>query len=330
MLKSIKSAERSVYLEMYIFEDGVDGYDFVSELSACAKRGVRVVVVVDVFGSYGLSKESVTHLKKAGAEVLFFSFWFRRTHRKILIIDEKEMFLGGVNIGKSYTLWKDLQIRVRGAVVKWGLRSFEKVYIECGGKKLICGPLKRNSLSKRATLWFVEHGIGGKRLALKRQYEEIVQKAEHEITIVTPYFVPPRWFMASIHQALLRGVKVELLVPKTTSHFFEDRINHYYLSVFLRLGVKCYLDKSMNHAKVMLVDGCIGVVGSNNIDQLSFEWNVESGIFFNNIKMVKRLVNIVDDWKFDSDILRAEKMPSFWYDKVIVFIFKSLGLASFM
>jgi cardiolipin synthase len=297
MLFGITGAKKSIYLEMYIFRNDTVGYDFLSELETKAHEGVCVIVILDAFGSYALSSATIDRLRKSGAEVLFASFWFRRLHKKVLIIDDTTAFVGGVNISHAFARWKDLQVRLRGKIVHSLLRSFARMYHECGGKNPIFEKPERTPILTKARLWLIEHGIGGKRYGLRKHYEKYIDEAEHSVILVTPYFIPRRWLIARLHQAVLRGVSVEIITPEHTDYKIIDRINYYYLGLFTKLGAQCFLSHGMNHAKAMLVDSRVGTVGSHNLDSLSFDWNAEIGVFFDNPGMVRRLHKIIEKWK---------------------------------
>ncbi len=300
---------------MYIFENDTLGYDFLSELTNKAKAGVRVVVILDAIGSFGLATAEIERLRAAGAEVLFFSYWFKRMHRKILIVDEYTIFLGGVNISGKHAPWKDLQIRLSGKnVSRFALRTFARLYRDCGGKEQILRERIVPALLKQTRLWFIEHGVAGKRLTLKKYYKEHIDASLHSIVLVTPYFIPHRWFIAHIHQAIMRGIHVEIIIPRHTDHTLIDRLNMHYLKLFSELGAACYLAPEMNHAKAMLIDSRVGTVGSHNLDALSFDWNAEASIFFDDPHMVADLEKIILDWKLGALALKTKHYPTHWYD----------------
>ena len=133
MLRAIVGAKESIYLEMYIFEKDTIGYDFLHEIELKALSGIRVIIILDALGSFSLAEDAIERLKSVGAEVLFFTYWFRRTHRKILIIDEWTVFLGGVNIAGQFSRWKDLQVRVSGRIARIAVRSFAHIYNDSEG-----------------------------------------------------------------------------------------------------------------------------------------------------------------------------------------------------
>lgn len=309
MLSGIASAKKSIYLEMYVFESDTVGYDFLSVLLEKLHGGIRVIIILDAFGSNSLSSSVIDRLRKAGAEVLFASFWFRRLHRKVLIIDDTVVFVGGVNISGRFARWKDLQVRMQGNIVRSLICSFARMYRECGGKNPIFENLKQTPVLTKARLWLIEHGVSGKRYSLRKHYEKHIDEAEYSIILVTPYLIPHRWLIARLHQAILRGVRVEIIVPEHTDHKFIDRINYYYLNLFTKLGAKCFLSSEMNHAKAMLVDDRVGTVGSHNLDSLSFNWNAEAGVFFENPPMVRKLHQIIETWEKTATSFSAESHP---------------------
>jgi cardiolipin synthase len=317
MLSAISSAKRSIYLEMYVFQNDTVGFDFFSVLERKVHEGLHIVLVLDSFGSSALSFQSVEKLRRAGVEVLFFSYWFRRLHRKILIVDENVVFLGGVNISGAYAPWKDLQARVTGKkILSSSLRSFARVYKECGGKNTeLLMLIGKKPIFRKARTWFIEHGIGERWLEIREHYEENIAKAEHSITLVTPYFFPRRWLLARLHEAILRGVWVEIIVPKNTDHgWIMNRINYFQLSFFTKLGAVGYLTEEMNHAKVLLIDDVVGLVGSGNLDPLSFGWNAEAGVSFTRPAMVRDLRKILEEWKRESGLFTPEMFQSRWTD----------------
>ena len=120
-------------------------------------------------------------------------------------------------------------------------------------------------------------------------------------------------------RALVRGVRVTIIVPGTTDFHVLDRINHYYVEMFSKLGANCFFGGEMNHAKAMLIDERVGTVGSQNLDTLSFAWNAEAGIFFDDPRMVRDLNAIVNKWKMGARAFTAGAYPARWYDALLAF-----------
>jgi len=277
---------------------------------------VKVKIVADSVGSFGMHSKGIKEIKESGAELLFFSHWLQRTHKKILIIDEKIAFLGGVNIHEVFRKWNDLQIRMDGAIVKSVLRSFSRTYHLCGGVDSAVLVYDKATVFRKARSWLVEQW-GTERTFLKKQYRQIIKDAQKNIIIVTPYFAPPRWMIAALHGAVLRGVNVEVILPKVTDHWVMNQANHYYMCFMGKLGVKFYLTKNMNHAKALLVDDAEGMIGSQNIDALSFDSNIEVGVFFTNKNMVASLKKIFDNWKKDAEVFNYLGHRTRWFDRIL-------------
>jgi cardiolipin synthase A/B len=325
MISGIESAHASVYLEMYILDDDSRGVDFFNALEKAARRGVHVILVLDVVGSYDLLSNAVSRLREAGAEVVFCSFFWTRLHRKVLIVDETFAFIGGVNVGKKYAQWRDLQVEVRGTVVRSVTRSFARVYKKCGGKSEIVEATPDLGRLKKTQLWFVDHGIGKRRHLFRKYYEERLDKAQTSITLVTPYLFPPRWFIAHLHQAIIRGVKVDIIMPVATDHWFVNGVNRSFASNLTGLGATCYFTKEMNHAKTMIVDRKEGIIGSQNLDFFSFNFNIEAGVFFHDPRMVEELATIVDSWKFEAKVYHPGAWTLRWYDIPMAFFLRLAG-----
>lgn len=321
MLSAISLAQKSIFLEMYIFEEDIKGYDFLSELARKAQSGVTVVLILDALGSYDLKSSSVDRLRIAGVEVLFYSHFWKHTHRKILIIDEYTVFVGGVNIAKHFAPWRDLQMRLSGKnFATTALFSFRRVYLSLGGKNPILLARELPHPLERAKHWFIEHGIQRKKHTLHRYYETHIARAEKSITLMTPYFIPRRWLIALLHSALLRGVEVNIIVPKQTDYAIIDRVNYRFLVLFQQLGANCLVTAHMNHAKIMLIDNKEAIIGSHNLDALSFEQNIESGVFFNDTHMVEQLSAIISEWKRGA--LPLTNIPKWrWYDIIVSLVF---------
>jgi len=317
MFEGISSARKSIYLEMYIFREDMIDFDFLKLLKEKAKSGLDVKIILDSVGSGAISKKTILELREAGIELFFLSYFMHRTHRKILIVDETIAFVGGVNLHQGASLWDDLVVEIRGRLLPPITRSFAKVYKECGGKdvKLISIISDEKILKDKMRTWVIEHFPVSNKFNLKNIYKENLSKAEVNITLATPYFMPRRWLIGLLHQAVLRGVTVDVLVPKSTDYYLIDRVNYFFIYKLSKLGVNFYFKNNMNHAKLMIIDAREAIVGSNNLDYLSFELNSEVGIFFKDINVIRKLTKIVEEWKKDSTLFdhKIEKPKLFDY-----------------
>jgi cardiolipin synthase len=318
MFEAIKNAEESVYLEMYIFADDMVQYDFLFLLKEKARGGLRVKIILDSLGSRELEDSAIAELRESGVELIFLSYFLHRTHRKILIVDERRAFIGGVNLSQKFRFWNDLVVEASGKrLVRHITRSFAKVYSEGGGEDQAI--LSRNGpiiLDKTRT-WLVEHFPIKKKFNLKKIYKKHLNDAKKEIILVTPYFMPRHWLRGVLHQAVLRGVKVDILVPKTTDIFITDRVNYFYMFKLSKLGINFYLEPKMNHAKVMIIDSKEGIVGSNNLDFFSFELNSEVGIFLKDLSAVQKLSDIAKEWKREAVLFNFRHYKPRLFDHIL-------------
>ncbi|MBI2454483.1 MAG: phosphatidylserine/phosphatidylglycerophosphate/cardiolipin synthase family protein, partial [Parcubacteria group bacterium] len=279
MFDAMQTARESVYLETYIFLDDLHNFNFLHLLKKKAREGVRVRVVLDAWGSLSLSREAVAELRAAGAEVFFYSHFLHRVHRKILILDETTAFIGGVNFHQIASRWNDLTLKIRGKLVLSILRSFAKVYAECGGRDARILLHHKKIILDKTRNWLVEHFPEHRSATLKRIYRQAFRRAEKNIILVTPYLIPRRWLLRALHQAVLRGVRVEVLMPKVSNHPMGNTVGYFFMHKLALLGVRFFLQPGMNHAKGMLIDGREGLIGSNNLDFFSFDLNSEVGVF---------------------------------------------------
>src|ERR1700686_4278880 len=145
-------------------------------------------------------------------------------------------------------------VRIKGAFVKKIVVSFKKSYKNAGGKDLELITKNDRATRTKVNTWIVEHSPVSKKFHLKKIYQKYLNEAKASIVFVTPYFIPKRWLRAALHLAVLRGLNVEVLVPKTTDHFITDRVNYFYIYKLSKLGIKFYMEEKMNHAKAILID----------------------------------------------------------------------------
>ena len=333
MLATMKKAKHSIYWESYILRDDTPAYDFFEVLVKKAKQGVKVKVIVDAIGSFFLSSKAKQELVEAGAEVLVFNRlipwwnpyhfkrrWFNRNHKKVLIVDEEIGFIGGVNVAKAYANWFDLHVKLQGVIVRYLIRSFAASYKLSGGKEEI----KYKSVFRETKVRVFYHSPLTKKGMLSRYYKQSCLAARKSIIIATPYFVPQPWLIRCLQRSLKRGVRVDLILPKKTDYLITDLANYTFASLLYRPGINLFFTKSMLHAKAFLVDDREGMIGSQNIDSFSFDYNLESGIVFQRKDMIENLQKILKEWKQDSEKLVFDHKNRKWYQRLKDAIFIAL------
>ncbi len=317
MFEAMSNAKKSIYFEMYIFSDNTENYDFFNILEQKARDGVKVKIIIDASGSAKLNKQAVKKIKDAGAELLFFNSWFHRNHRKLLIIDESVAFWGGVNIHKYFQKWDDLQVRIKNRFVKNMVNSFARVYRISGGKDQAILLLAGKKMKEKTGLWLVEHWHLHNHLSLKKYYVRKIKNAKKNIIIFTPYFMPRPWLIKELKRAVNKGVEVKIIIPNKADNLSSpiiNRLNYIYISKICLSGIKFYLLPKMNHAKAILIDEKEGMVGSQNMDFLSYGHNAEIGVFFQDPAMVSDLKKIFDKWKKQSAPFNHLSFKPKWYD----------------
>ncbi len=311
-------------MEMYIFLDDTKvTHDFLGLLKDKARQGLEVVIIADAFGSHELSSNSINELREAGVEFIFFSHLLSRTHRKILILDNKIAFLGGVNIEEKTRYWRDLQIKLSGKIIMPIIKSFAYAYKMAGGKKISILQYNDLSFPKRIQSWLVDTWSNTQHsFFLSNYYRNKIIEAQKSIIIVTPYLIPPRWLLALLDSAVRRGVIVEIIMPRDTDYKILNKINYIHTCRLSALGAKCYFLPVMNHAKLMLVDEEEGVIGSQNLDFLSFGVNMEVGIFFRQKNIINSLIHLLSKWKKESELFVSGATKVSLKDHILIFIFK--------
>lgn len=298
MFARMQKAVKSIHIEMYIFTaDTQRTHDFITLLKDKAQSGVQVILIFDVFGSLGLSNATVKELRDAGAEVRFFRHIFYRTHKKILLIDGRTAFLGGVNITEHARDWKDLQVEVSGSIIPYIFRSFKRTYQLTGGKLTPIKPEVDNTMQEKVKMWLLENMPVMGRKVLKQYYLQRLNHATDSIVFITPYFIPSRWMLGAMRNAISRDVKITVLIPDNTDFKLADNINKYYAGLVTKFGVNVLYTPGMNHAKAVLIDNDEGLVGSANIDELSFNIDNEIGVFFTDPAFVAQLKKVVETWE---------------------------------
>jgi cardiolipin synthase len=345
MHEAILAAQKSIYWEIYSLIDDTVGRSFIDILCQKAQAGLEVKIIVDAIGSYELSRLSISRLRNAGVDVVFYhsllpgkskSTWFRsiwhRNHRKILVVDKEVVFIGGVNVAAIYSQWDDLHVRLSGKVVSPLLRAFAKSYIRSGGDKKNVRHLLRSSFRKdwdefKNRCKFILHSpFNLKKTSVKKIFINGLSKAQVKFNLLTPYFSPDRNFFKLISKAKNRGVEVNLFLPLRSDYRVLAWIADFYARWARRAGASVFFSRKMNHGKAMTVDSHTGFIGSVNFTPRSFYYNEESGILFKDESMVKELNSIFEDLRANSIQLNEENhSPATWRTKFKDWCSKQMG-----
>lgn len=317
MRQAILDAKKSVYWEIYTLIDDLAGKPFIDILCEKAKVGLDIKLIIDAVGSFNLSKEAILRLKDSGVKFLTFHHlkldfhvqnWWRRvwhrTHRKVLIIDEELVFIGGVNISEISSYWSDLHLKLSGKIVLPILSGFAQSYVRAGGGKKEVEYLLRPKLLSgfddlREKINFIFHSPirTAKRSPFKTFYTQALDAAKEKFNLLTPYYVPDRQFLELVSRAKRRGVKVNIIMPWKTDIRLMQYMARMFYGISAKAGAAFYFLKKMNHGKAVSVDKTLGMVSSANLTPRSFYINQEAGVTFSREQMVEDLNHILDDWK---------------------------------
>jgi cardiolipin synthase len=292
MLAAIDGAQRQILLETYIWKGDEIGERFKTALTAAADRGVEVYCIYDGFANLVVSplfKQFPPQLKVLRYPVYAAGFRFfdltryGRDHRKILVVDDDEGFVGGYNIGSAYeTEWRDTHMRITGPGV-WDLkRAFADMWNLNRRRRLRSS--ERPLLLETASTW--EPRIRFHRnvprlwmFPIRSMYLEAITRASHNVWMTSAYFLPDQDFVDALRGAAGRGVDVRLLVPLKSNHIVADWISRGYFSQLLDAGVRIFRFRdAMVHAKTATIDGTWSTVGTAIIDRLSLSGNYEINV----------------------------------------------------
>jgi cardiolipin synthase len=292
MERAIEAAERCVFAEYYLIRDDAAGARFREHLARAAARGVEVRLLVDAYGCFWLPKRWYRPLRDAGVRVAAFlpmSEALRlplnlRTHRKILVVDGKLGFTGGLNIGNEYVAdtdgeprWRDTHLGLRGpAVASLASIFLQDWHFNTGMSEVTADYFPEPSEHGPAALAVVPSGPDRVGEPVHRTFFAAIVGARHRVWITTPYFVPDKVLLVALQTAALRGVDVQIILPSRSNHRVTQAAGRSYYAELLEHGVALYeYLPGMLHAKTMLVDHDVSLVGSANMDARSFRLNFE-------------------------------------------------------
>lgn len=296
-------AKHHIHLEYYIVKNDQIGNEIKDILMKKSMEGVKVKLIIDRVGCIKLGKKYIEDLRRAGVEVLQYSYFLApilanintqinyRNHRKIVVIDGYTGFVGGINIGDEYLgksklgYWRDTHLMVKGdfvlglqavflddyITIKRAIKDYSyddeniEEYFPCS--KMYSGKIMQ----------LVKSGPDSPYPSIMQGVLKMISMAKSHIYITTPYFVPSESIMEALKIAALGGIDVKILFPGRYDHFIVYYASRTYLYELIKCGAKVYFyDKnSFIHAKVITIDGKVAQVGTANMDIRSHELNYE-------------------------------------------------------
>lgn len=300
LLADIASAHHHVHLEYYIYEPDTTGAALRDALVERARAGVRVRLLLDFVGSKA-SRRFFAPLIEAGGELAWFHpmhfgrIWRRpwtnlRTHRKIVVIDGRIGYTGGMNITDEQDerlrddAYRDLHMRLVGKSVRVLQLVFAEDWVYATGRRDFLAEVERQTPPADAgpiRTQVLTSGPDSNWEAIHRAHVGAIHAAKHRVWMTTPYFVPGEAAMMALTSAALAGLDVRLLVPRTSDSMLVTLAARSYFGQLLVAGVKIYEYRSrLLHSKTLLVDDHLALIGSANFDHRSFRLNFEVSVLF--------------------------------------------------
>ena len=326
MLKAIRNAEHSVGLCSYIFDNDKMGREFVKELKHAQNRGVAIRVIVDDVGARYSFPSISRELKRNGLPYVRFlptvlpwrwPYMNLRNHRKIMVIDGRIGFTGGMNIRAAHLArtkhkhaTRDLHFQLEGPVVQDLRRIFAKDWYFA----------TREQLTEPA--WMPVLDLPGAMIARgipdgpDEDFEEIrwallgaIFMATDSIKIMTPYFLPDASLLTSLNVAAISGVRVELILPRRSNLLLVQWASSSAMKTMLEKGCQIYLsEEPFDHSKIMIVDGRWALFGSSNWDIRSLRLNFEFNVEVYDRTFCSKLVTIHERRKVNAHTLKLEEL----------------------
>ena len=338
MLADIRAASVSVDLEMYIFEADDVGREFGEALKGAATRDADVRVLYDSLGSRETPGSFFADLHTAGIEVREFNpilpfrhrrrwrgYGFsRRNHRKLLVVDRRIAYIGGINVGGTFLDWEDLTVRLDGPIGRDAARSFDDVWTG-RFRRVVRSYISRPNRHLRPLA--VCDGFPTEQFSpVVRTYIAGIKKTRRELRLAHAYFYPPRRVRKTLVRLARRGVDVSIIVPEHSDIPLQEFAASRFYSYFLRRGVRIFrFPGHMLHAKYATVDDHWATVGSANIDPTSFYLTLEINLVIRRPDVVARLVETFEDVRAQShELLLSEWARRPLWHKVLERVFYRL------
>ncbi|OFD53652.1 cardiolipin synthase [Bacillus mycoides] len=314
LFTDIKQAKHHVHVLFFIVKNDDISRKFLKLLLDKAQEGIEVRLLLDRFGSHYLSKEAVYSLQKHGVSFSFchkvkFPFLFfsanQRNHRKITVIDGKIGYIGGFNIGEEYLghnqklgLWRDYHLRLTGEGIQDLQKQFLHDWFDDTNQNLLDSSLYFPEQQPGAIL---HRFIPTDGAYLQNTFLHLIESAEKELFIGTPYFIPGKKIMNALLKARKRGVQITILVPQKADHALVREAKFPYCRKLIQAGCNIYaFQQGFFHAKIIIVDDHICDIGTANFDMRSLYSNHE----INCLLYDKHFIQEVKS-KFEEDLGRS-------------------------
>lgn len=330
--KDLIEAKRYIHIQYYIIENDKIGNEIAEILKEKVREGVKVRVLYDHVGSFHFDMSYFKKLRKAGADVFpFMKITFPefanrinwRNHRKIVVIDGKVGYIGGMNIADRYIdggkmgHWRDTHLRVTGDIVAALQVSFA-IDWNFMKRELIeetVETIPPGSIKNPVAMQLVTSGPTSQWVNMAFVFQKAIDSARKCVYIQTPYFLPSDSLLKALQVAALSKVDVRLMIPRKPDSILLRYASYSYVKQCLTAGIKIYFyEPGMLHSKVVVIDDDFVTAGSTNFDFRSFEHNFEGNVLLYSKEFNKRMCDVMlEDMKHCTRInLRTWRKRSVW------------------
>ena len=343
LLREMQQAHDHIHLESYIIEDDAIGRMIRDVLIERASRGVRVRLLYDDVGCWHVPQSFFERMKECGIEVysflkvrmpLFASRMNYRNHRKVIVVDGRVGFIGGMNLAERYVRglpwgnWRDTHLRIQGRAV-YALQTTFLLDWYLMDRTLLTKSRYFPRIEPQGTSLtqiVVSEPVGEWRGIMQGVCLALAQ-AQRYFYIQTPYFLPTEAVLVAMQTAALAGVDVRLMIPMRTDNRLTHIGSRSYLADVLRAGVKVYLyKKGFLHSKMMVADDVLCTVGSTNVDFRSFEHNFEANAFIYDAEVALQMREIFAlDQRDSVQVFLKNWMKRPWWKKALESVVRMLA-----
>lgn len=323
--QALLGATESIHLEYYIWQSDRTGTRIRDLLIRKAREGVRVRFLYDGFGSFWLTKRFLKPMREAGIQIATFlpgqSFRERwslnlRNHRKIVVVDDRVAFTGGMNIGDEYLgrdrsigFWRDAHLRVVGPEVRRHQSIFAEDWFFATGEVLPDIESRSAPTTRLVLAQTISGGPEEEASVFQALMLAAINEAQEQLQIVTSYFAPPAAIITALENAAFRGVRVRLMLSGRANHLTTLLAGRAVYDSLLNAGCEIWeYDRGLLHSKTLTIDGHWSLVGSANVDCRSLFLNFESGVILYDEPLAEQL-----EKRFESDLLDSLPIkPAVW------------------
>lgn len=335
LFATFREARENINLEYFNFRnDSIASLTF-DILGEAVQRGVKVRAMFDAFGNSSnnqpLKKKHIKDIQAKGIELVKFDPirfpWVNhivpRDHRKIVVVDGKVGYTGGMNIADYYVnglegigAWHDIHMRIEGEAVE----KLQDIFLETWNKETkqqVSGEQFYNHPaswpeSMKTPIAIVDRAPGKTPKSIRRAYAAAINAAQEKVQIINPYFVPTHLVKKALKKAIKRGIKVQIMIPAKSDIPFTPDVAEVAAHRLMKRGAEIFLfHGGFHHSKVMMIDNSFCTVGTANLDSRSLRYDYETNAFIFDKGVTKQLTDL-----FERDLQNCTQMsPEYWKNK---------------